>query len=70
MSGQPDLILQLAHHIGAEFRVRGYAPVSVRTDALVALNGRKPARMIDPNVDLMQVEDGLAKANWITPAPP
>lgn len=70
MSGQPDLILQLAHHIGQAFRARGYPNVTVRADALVALNGRAPARMIDPSVDLLKVEDGLAKARWITPAPP
>jgi hypothetical protein len=70
MSGQPDLILQVAHHIGAAFRARGYEAVAVRVDALVALNGRAPARMIDPRVDLLKVEDGLAKARWITPAPP
>jgi vitamin K-dependent gamma-carboxylase len=70
MAGQPDLILQLAHHIADAFRARGYAPVAVRADALVALNGRAPARMIDPSVDLVKVQDGLAKATWITPAPP
>jgi hypothetical protein len=70
MAGQPDLILQLAHRIGEQFRARGYAPVTVRADALVALNGRAPVRMIDSSVDLMKVEDGLAKATWITPAPP
>jgi len=70
MAGQPDLILQLAHHIGHELRARGHAPVRVRVDARVALNGRAPVRMIDPSVDLMSVEDGLAKATWITPAPP
>jgi vitamin K-dependent gamma-carboxylase len=70
MAGQPDLILQLAHHVGADFRARGHAQVQVHADAWVALNGRAPRRMIDPEVDLLQREDGLGKADWVTAAPP
>ena len=69
MSGQPDLILQLAHHVGATFTERWQAPAEVRADALVSLNGRPMARLIDPEVDLMTVQDGLAPARWILPAP-
>lgn len=69
MSGQPDLILQLAHHIGEDYRARGHRDVEVRVDAIASLNGRPPARLIDPNVDLMTIEDGLAPATWILPAP-
>ena len=69
MSGQPDLILQLAHHIERDFRARGHAHVEVRADAWVSLNARPMQRLIDPTVDLAAVEDGLAPARWITPAP-
>lgn len=69
MSGQPDLILQLAHQIGRDFASRGLGPVEVRADVLVSLNGRPPVRLIDPTVDLMTIEDGLAPATWILPAP-
>mgnify|MGYP006298408801 FL=1 len=69
MSGQPDLILQLAHRIGEDFRARGYEQVEVRVDALVSLNGRKPRPMIDPTVDLMGVDDGIGPADWILPGP-
>jgi hypothetical protein len=69
MSGQPDLILQLAHHIGREFRERGHARVEVRADAVVSLNGRTPQPMIDPTVDLTSVDDGVARADWIMPGP-
>lgn len=70
MSGQPDLILQLAQHIGAQHTARGRQNVQVRVDALVSLNGRIPQPLIDPEVDLMQVEDSIAPASWIAPAPP
>ncbi|MEM9073224.1 MAG: HTTM domain-containing protein, partial [Myxococcota bacterium] len=69
MSSQPDLILQLAHHIAGDFRRRGYEGVEVRVDALVSLNGRRPARMIDPDADLARIEDGIGRADWILPAP-
>ena len=69
MSGQPDLILQLAHHIRDEYVVRHGEGVEVRVDALASLNGRPMARLIDPEVDLATVEDGLAPAEWILPGP-
>lgn len=69
MSGQPDLILQLAHHIADDFERRGHGNVQVRADAIASLNGRPAAPLIDPKVDLTQVRDGLGQANWILPEP-
>jgi len=69
MSGQPDMILRLAHHIRDELRADGERDVEVRVDALVSLNGRPAAPMIDPDADLARVEDGLGDAAWITPMP-
>lgn len=68
-SGQPDMILQLAHDIGRDYEERFGGPVEVRVDALVSLNGRKPQLMIDPTVDLMHVSDSLRHAPWILPGP-
>ncbi|MEM7364032.1 MAG: HTTM domain-containing protein [Pseudomonadota bacterium] len=69
MAGQPDMILQLAHHVADEFNARGLGPVKVYADARVSLNGRSAHPLIYPDVDLTTVEDGLARAAWITPAP-
>jgi hypothetical protein len=69
MSGQPDLILELAHHVRDDFERRGLGPVEVRVDALVSLNGRRLTRLIDPTVDLATIEDGIGRASWILPAP-
>ena len=69
MSGQPDLILQLAHHIAADFEGRGMGPVAVHAEALVSWNGRPAAPMIDPEVDLASIEDGLARKHWVLPEP-
>jgi hypothetical protein len=69
MATQPDMILQLAHHIARDFRNQGLGEVEVRAEALVSLNGRSPKKLIDPTVDLTQVRDGLSPKSWILPPP-
>ncbi|HEU5075420.1 MAG TPA: HTTM domain-containing protein [Polyangiaceae bacterium] len=69
MSSQPDLILQLAHHIQRDFEARGRGPVEVRVDSRVAFNGRRSAPLIDPSRDLATIRDGLAARDWVLPAP-
>jgi vitamin K-dependent gamma-carboxylase len=65
---QPDLVWQLAQRIARDARARGL-DVEVRADAIASLNGRPPARLVDPNVDLARVSDGLAPKAWIAPSP-
>lgn len=68
-SGQPDLILQLAHHIADAYTVDGKRP-EVRADAWASWNGRRRARLVDPRVDLAKVEDKIwPPADWILDAP-
>lgn len=69
MASQPDLILQLAHHIREDFAARGLGPVEVRAESRAALNGRRSAPLVDPRVDLTRVDDGLGRAPFILPAP-
>jgi vitamin K-dependent gamma-carboxylase len=69
MVSQPDLILQLGHHIREDVEQRGLGPVEVRVDARASLNGRRSAPIIDPRVDLASVSDGIALQPWILPAP-
>ncbi len=68
MSGQPDLILELAHTIGEDYAAR-FGPVEVRAESTVSLNGRRGAPLVDPDVDLLTVHDGIAPASWILPSP-
>ncbi len=68
-AGQPDLVLQLAHRIAADYRAQGFAHVEVRADAFASLNGRRSARLIDPDADLASIDDGVMPAAWILPAP-
>ncbi len=68
MSTQPDLIWQLAQRIAGDFEAT-HGPVSVTAETWVSLNGRAPAPLIDPSVDLTQVDDGLGPKPWILPRP-
>jgi vitamin K-dependent gamma-carboxylase len=68
MSGQPDLILQLAHAIGADLEARGYHGFQLHAITAVSLNGRSPAPMIDPGVDLRVIRD-VGERTWVLPAP-
>jgi vitamin K-dependent gamma-carboxylase len=69
MGGQPDLILQLARHIGADLRAAGHGHVKVRVESRASLNGRDPAPLVDPAVDLVELRD-LGPRWWVAPAPP
>lgn len=66
---QPDMILALAHHVAKDFEARGMNAPQVFADTWVSLNGRPKARLIDPDVDLSGVEDGVLPAPWILPQP-
>jgi hypothetical protein len=68
MGGQPDLILQLAHHVGAELHAQGARGFRLHARTYVSLNGRDSAPMIDPEVDLLEVRD-LGPRTWVLPGP-
>ncbi len=66
---QPDLILQLAHHIGDDFASRGHRDVEVRAETSVSLNGRQSSPLVDPTIDLLTLKDGVLARGWVTVAP-
>jgi hypothetical protein len=68
MATQPDMLLSFAHELAARERQRGH-DVAVYADVFVALNGRAPARLVDPHVDLTKERDSFAHKSWILPAP-
>lgn len=67
MAGQPDMILQFAHHLAAEARRAGRAGVQVRARVTASLNGREPQLLVDPEVDLAAQPRTLRRASWIVP---
>ena len=64
--GDPDMILQLAHHIRDEQAGHGRR-VEINANALVRMNGRPARRLIDPEVDLAQVERRLGVYDFVLP---
>jgi hypothetical protein len=67
MAGQPDMILQFAHHLSREARAQGRGEVQVRAQVTASLNGRPPQLLIDPQVDLAATPRSLRHARWIVP---
>ncbi len=68
MSGQPDLILQLARAIDRDLAARGFHDYTLHVITGVSLNGRRPAPLIDPAVDLRTLRD-IGSRDWVLPAP-
>lgn len=67
MSGRPDMVLQLAHHIGRGMEARGLREVRVFAKAKSALNARPEQFLIDPAIDLYQEKRTLRHYDWIVP---
>ena len=67
MAARPEMVLQFAHHLARKARDAGRGPVSVHAEVYASLNGRKPQRLIAPDVDLAAQPRSLAPATWIVP---
>ena len=67
MAGRPELILQVAHHLADTLRAEGYPRIEIRARTSISLNGRPPAPLIDPTVDLAAVQRSIWPASWILP---
>jgi len=69
MSTQPDMIRAFAWMIADDAERRGEARPRVHADVLVSLNGRSPARLVDPDVDLAAEPLRLGGTPWVLPSP-
>ncbi len=67
MSTQPDMILQFAHYLEEQYRRQGMGDVEITAEVRVTLNGRKSRLLVDPEVDLTEVERGFRHKEWIRP---
>jgi len=67
MATQPDMILQFAHHLEDEYRRQGLDDVEITVRAHVTLNGRPSRLLVDPEVDLTEIEPGLGHKAWVLP---
>lgn len=69
MSTQPDMIRAFARMIADEASLRGEPRPRVTADVVVTLNGRTPARLIDPTTDLAAVPVSCGRTPWVLPSP-
>ncbi|WP_299458070.1 HTTM domain-containing protein [uncultured Microscilla sp.] len=67
MATQPDMILQLAHHLGKQLRQEGHPKIQIRAKSYLAFNGRKSQPYIHPEVDLMQIKWQQPRSEWLLP---
>ena len=67
MSFQPDFMLQYAHFLAEHFRKSGHKNIEVYVENYVALNGRKSAPYIDPDINLLNFDDSFKYKSFILP---
>lgn len=64
----PDIMLQYAHYLRDRFEARGVHDPVVQVETLVSLNRRPPQPLLDPAVNLSQVEASVFRSGeWIMP---
>ena len=63
----PDILLDYVHHQREELQAQGLANPVITVDWRCSLNGRPYQRMVDPDLDLSQIESSWKPAAWILP---
>jgi hypothetical protein len=69
MSTQPDMIRGFAWMVADDAEKRGEPRPRVTADVVVTLNGRAPARLVDPTIDLAAEPARLGGTKWVLPSP-
>ena len=69
MSYQPDMLLQYAHHLQANYQKQGMQNPIVTAEVYVTLNGRPSQLLFDPALNLAAIEDSWAPKSWLNPYP-
>lgn len=67
MDTRPDMILQFAHWLRDYYQEQGMENVEVYAESFASLNGRAEQRLIDPSVNLADVQWNLGHSTWIVP---
>ena len=67
LSTQPDMILQFAHFLAADYEKKGYVNPKVRVESFVTLNGSGSKPFINSSVDLTKVKECFASKKWVLP---
>lgn len=67
MPSRSDMVLQFAHYLATIMPRKGPKPLRVEARVLVSLNGRKPAPLVNPTVDLAAEPRTLKPVRWLLP---
>jgi hypothetical protein len=67
MATQPDMILQYAHFLAAEYEKKGIQNPIVTADSYVTLNGSGSRLYIDSTVNLATEQETFGHKKWIRP---
>lgn len=67
MRSRPDQIIQFAHFLRDYYTLRGEKPMEVYADTKIALNGRKHQRLLDPTVNLSEIEQTIKHRPYLFP---
>jgi hypothetical protein len=67
MSFQADMILQFAHFLAKHYEQKGVCSPQVRAEVYVTLNARPSQLLIDPQINLVEIQDGCKQKDWIMP---
>ncbi|MGO2358260.1 HTTM domain-containing protein [Mesonia sp.] len=67
MSFQPDFIVEYAHFLGDHFTQQGHQNIEVYVESYVALNGRKSKPYINPDINLLEIEESFFPKTYILP---
>jgi hypothetical protein len=67
MPDHPEMLLQFARHLSRENVKKGKGPLEVRARVYCSLNGRRPALLVDPEVDLASQPRSMRHWDWIMP---
>ncbi len=62
----PDMVMQFVQMNADELRSQGATNIDIRAIIPVSLNGRPPQLLIDPEVNLAQIERSLWPKTWVT----
>lgn len=65
MAFQPDMLLQFAHFLHDHYEAEGLSDPIVRVESYVTLNARPSRLIVEPEVNLAEVEDGWTHKEWI-----
>lgn len=68
MATQPDMLWQFAQHLEEHYAGLGYDSITITAESYVTLNGSQARLLIDPEQNLLAVEDNMGHKDWILPA--